>query len=494
MRGIWKLLFFVIGIVFIARISHASLGLPQLLIEAQKALEKNDFVEARRFLHSIQLLEKKALPKSSEGNSIASGPMPPPDFSMSIEVERKITLCETSYAQQLLSSDTWKHDLGALMSAQKLGDTLKMRRILAQWFRWANLAPEKCIDIFGLSKDSKDLRKDLYLKVFLPILQEVNPSVSNATPTDSLIADLQNLNLKSPFLESPEDYDTIISSSSNGGVSVNLNKESFGQEIVRLPLQQAIAKNDREMILELIKQESNINEKDSRTWAPLHEAAFQGNAEVTKILIEKKADVNSLTDDGWTPLAEACYMGHMEVVELLLKAGADISNKDRLGWNCFFRAIQNRQSRVAERLVQAGASVEDCDFAGMTPLHRAAESGQPDIVEFLLKKGVPPDTTDHHQRTALHYACEQGLLDIAALLLNHGADPNLQDARGATAMHLACRTGNIELVKILLERGANLAIKDQDGMNPIEAAALHGEEETVTFLKKEAGFEIPLLH
>jgi ankyrin repeat protein len=63
----------------------------------------------------------------------------------------------------------------------------------------------------------------------------------------------------------------------------------------------------------LVKQQAEVNAKNTGGWTPLHLAAQNGHLDVVKFLVEQQAEVNARLDtDGWTPLHSAAQNGYLD--------------------------------------------------------------------------------------------------------------------------------------------------------------------------------------
>lgn len=82
---------------------------------------------------------------------------------------------------------------------------------------------------------------------------------------------------------------------------------------------------NRELVLYLLSQGANVNERDVDGSTPLYHAANAGSRPLTELFLARGAKVNQARRDGWTPLHAGVASGERPVVELLLSKGANLN-------------------------------------------------------------------------------------------------------------------------------------------------------------------------
>ena len=161
----------------------------------------------------------------------------------------------------------------------------------------------------------------------------------------------------------------------------------------RLPLVQACAKHNFEIVNLLIEFGADVNKGN-----PLNTAIY-GNEESTrivKLLIEKGADINAIDNETKSPLMDAVQMGNYDIVELLLSKGADVNIQDFYGW-----------TPLMLTMMEVSPGQEDLR-----------------IVKLLLKQpNINIDLTTNEEaeeegvyRTALDIANQHGFTEISKLI------------------------------------------------------------------------------
>ena len=95
----------------------------------------------------------------------------------------------------------------------------------------------------------------------------------------------------------------------------------------------AILAASKEVVVQLLIDNPDLNWHDSKGWYPLHYAAQQYLVEIATLLIEAGADLEVKDDYGNTPLWRATFSsnGKGDIIELLLAKGADPNNENSIG-------------------------------------------------------------------------------------------------------------------------------------------------------------------
>lgn len=206
---------------------------------------------------------------------------------------------------------------------------------------------------------------------------------------------------------------------------------------------EAIKKNDRQSVMQLLDREPSLAEVRDGELSPAMLATYHGNREIAQDLLDLgvPADIFLVTalglndrlasllesdpqavgiysTDGWTPLHLAAHFGQVDAAVVLLDRGADLAarSQNRNGNTPLHAALAGRQTETAGVLIERGADVTAADAQGWTPLHLAAHVGNLTIVEMLLERGAEPNATNRDGRTALEIAEENGQEDVLQVL------------------------------------------------------------------------------
>lgn len=136
---------------------------------------------------------------------------------------------------------------------------------------------------------------------------------------------------------------------------------------------------------------------------PLFQAIAQNDNDVVKKLINSGFDVNTRASDNKTALHVAVVHGNLDMVRFLLGHGAKVN-------------IKTRDKRTP--ILMVGGDDEQTSI---------------EIFKLLIAKGADVNAQDDEKKTLLMRACEDEAIDGVKLLLNAGANPNLKDEDGETA-------------------------------------------------------------
>jgi ankyrin repeat protein len=90
-----------------------------------------------------------------------------------------------------------------------------------------------------------------------------------------------------------------------------------------LALLQAIAKDDREAVLNLLTRGVNVNGPVNDGPTPLDMTVIADRPEIARLLVAHGADVNAKKENGWTSLHVAAFEGRRNMMHVLIEEGAD---------------------------------------------------------------------------------------------------------------------------------------------------------------------------
>lgn len=214
------------------------------------------------------------------------------------------------------------------------------------------------------------------------------------------------------------------------------------QEII-----QAVIKNDKEQILQLLNREPSL--------------------------------VNATTAQGLPLVLFAMYYNLPDVAQLLINKGAIL--------DIFSASAVGRLERVRELVETSPEMVNAFAVDGYQPLGLAALFGQLGVVKYLISKGanVNAPSANEHKTTPLHSAVTGQHLEVARYLLEHGAQVNARQSGGFTPLHSAAFHGSLAMVMLLLEHGANPAVQSEDGRTPLDMVLESGNQVLIDFLMQQ---------
>src|SRR3984957_9982541 len=182
----------------------------------------------------------------------------------------------------------------------------------------------------------------------------------------------------------------------------------------------------------LMRDDVDINSKDSIDETPLSWAAMYGDETVVKLFLARDdVDVDSKGLRGQTPLSWAAENGHEAVVKLFLaRHDVNADSKDLDGRTPLLWAARSGHEAVVRLfLARDDVNVDSKDLDGRTPLLWAARSGHEAVVRlFLARDDVDVNSTDSGGQTPLWWATEYRREAVVKLLLaQDGVDVNLKN-------------------------------------------------------------------
>lgn len=249
------------------------------------------------------------------------------------------------------------------------------------------------------------------------------------------------------------------------------------------------ARNDwDDLVLRLIKEGCDKDERQGDAETALHAAALAGSFASAKVLIKAGADINSTDGIGDTPLMNALLNSHHGIFKLLLEAGADAalrrSNGRTVLHQLVFKEGEEWTSLIPLVCTQA-ANLETTEKDGLTPLLMAAFADNASALQALLDEGANISATDAYDRNILHICAIVGKYRAMDLLLKsrellRASLSELAPGRdrwGQSPLHHAASHGQMQMVEFLLSSGLPLASMDFEnttGWWPVHIAANRG--------------------
>lgn len=122
----------------------------------------------------------------------------------------------------------------------------------------------------------------------------------------------------------------------------------------------AIAKQDRHRVLQLIRDKVDINVMNTENMTPLMYAASKNDEELVKALLNSKADLELCDNHGETALFYADNLSDYKnqknnVIDLLLDADVNVNAQNKNGYTPLLIATVNGRNLVSNKLISAGA-------------------------------------------------------------------------------------------------------------------------------------------
>ncbi len=204
---------------------------------------------------------------------------------------------------------------------------------------------------------------------------------------------------------------------------MNLHQNTLNNQLLH-----ATQNGDREAVLTLLQQGTDINIRDSQGRTPVMLATYQHNTDMVKTLLQAGADVNIRDNNKANPLLHSAAMGWLDILRLAIDAHADTRLTNRFGGISIIPASERGHVEIVrELLTRTDINVNHVNNLGWTALLEA----------IILSNGGKA-----HQQ-------------IVQLLVDHGADVNLADRDGVTPLQHARERGFTEIERILLQAGAH---------------------------------------
>ena len=255
---------------------------------------------------------------------------------------------------------------------------------------------------------------------------------------------------------------------------------------------------DIKAIQQLLKDGTDVMERDWDDLTALIPAASNGHLDICKLLVQKGIEVDATDKDGITALMEASIMGHTKVVEFLLENGAEVDATASSGVSALWLAASEGKTDVMKALLRKGADAKSTRVDGISALMTASASGHIDAAKLLLENGADPNATDKDGTTPLMNAAESGNVDLIKLLVEKAEDPvqyvNTVSAAGFNAIIMASAHGKAEAVDYLIGAGAALGPVGENGVTPLMYAAASDHLDVVKLLVEKGNAELEALH
>jgi ankyrin repeat protein len=278
----------------------------------------------------------------------------------------------------------------------------------------------------------------------------------------------------------------------------------------------AIRDGDRDRVVHLLEQGTDVNARDENGTTPLMQAALNADAGLLEILLERGADPRATDPHEATALLRAVHdpakvrlllrhaapirddelvlaalvPGNAESVQLLLQQGGN-ANAEVHGFTALMAAATAGDLANVASLLDHGAEVRRQREDGYTAVYGGALSGNAAVVKLLLNCGADPNVVHvitnptYDLQTPLTLAAWLGDGAVVRELLARGADVHVHGGSfERTALLGAATNGKAEVVRLLLERGADVHAQDWAGHTPLFWARRRGDLAVIQLLEK----------
>jgi ankyrin repeat protein len=288
-----------------------------------------------------------------------------------------------------------------------------------------------------------------------------------------------------------------------------------------LRLVEAVRRQDRSRVRELLKQRVDVNAAQPDGATALHWAVHWDDVDIADLLLQAGANVNAANDFSVTPIVLAAANGSGALVEKLLAAGANANAALESGETALMLAARAGSAAAARALIGKGANVNAREGTrGQTALMWAAVNRRPEVTRLLLDSGAdvqarsqtrtlvynmggnrsagsasaetPLEEVELGGSTPILFAARSGDVESARLLLAAGANVNDTTSDGNTALIIAAHSGHGTLAALLLERGADPKAAPL-GYTALHAAVLRGTLRDRGVPNDDPGAGVPLV-
>lgn len=260
------------------------------------------------------------------------------------------------------------------------------------------------------------------------------------------------------------------------------NRVDLGVKSIDLPqshdpnilLFQAVMQGDRPAFDRLLPQ-ANLQFQTSHHRTLLHAAAVGGNLEIMRQLLKNNINVNAKDTLGDTSLQIATENNLTGIVRLLLAQRADPSVQNQAQETPLLTALESGYIDVAQQLITHGANVNVFNRNSRTPLSLAASLSHLGLIKQLLERGASVKPT-HPNLGVLSAVLDNTQTSVQqkqqaiALLMANGAS-----FQGSELLN-AIRWRQLDMVEFLIKQGAN--INYQDGSSTLMMAIATNQDAT----------------
>jgi ankyrin repeat protein len=256
-------------------------------------------------------------------------------------------------------------------------------------------------------------------------------------------------------------------------------KAALRQHGARHSLFYAVEQGMLELVVDLIKEGADINERDKAGNTAVERAQ---NAQTIDLLKGAGATMPEFPEEKKNNLLiEYAKKGATGGALMAIQAGADVNHKGAGGYTLLHYTARDNKPEVAKVLLANGADINAKDYSGFTPIHHTARDNKPEVAKVLLANGAQVNVGDNGGRTALRVAREfdsfgrwsplVGNPEMEALLRQHGAEievmpPTIrsENTSARRAMEFdsfgrwAPLVGNPEMEALLRQHGAEIEV------------------------------------
>jgi ankyrin repeat protein len=125
------------------------------------------------------------------------------------------------------------------------------------------------------------------------------------------------------------------------------------------PLSIATLKGYKDIIIELLNRNANINTETILKRSPLHHAIVHNNKDIVTILLNHNANIMTIDENNDTPLHYASQTGNKDIIVELLEHNACIKTKNKFNKTPYDLAIFKNHNYEIVELLKINKFIED---------------------------------------------------------------------------------------------------------------------------------------
>lgn len=275
------------------------------------------------------------------------------------------------------------------------------------------------------------------------------------------------------------------------------------------PLLVALDKQRHQTAMTLLLWDADISITDAQNENALIKVSKQDNIELfRKILSIDKHPEQAVDAEGNGILHWAIMNRNKDILELVQNFQLDIQQENEKGETPLSLALKSRNQGLIEALI-APYQIEDIQYQGGSLLHYAALEADLDLSMLLLSKAPSLlSKMDREYRIPLAICFERPKstkhMELAEILIKEGSEKpensplfyfydvvsrnraDIDFGGGEKAIHLAAAENHLGVVPILINTyNANIESRDEYGSTPLLNAVRRGYEPMVQFLLQE---------
>lgn len=257
---------------------------------------------------------------------------------------------------------------------------------------------------------------------------------------------------------------TLLFSKGNGDSEETVNITSEDKLFV------LIAADDLDGVKELLQKESpSLNSLSPDGETPLTLAATQGSKEIVLLLLNNLADRNQKNRSGSTPLLLALDKQRHQTAMTLLLWDADVNITDAQGENALIKVIKQDNTELCQKILSIDKNPESAvDAAGNSILHWAVRNKNVEILKMLQEFRLDIQQENASGDSPLSIALKNRDQEVVEKLIELYPLEEIQ-YNGGNLLHYASLEADMELSLFLLSKSTNL-LSQQDQQRRIPLA------------------------